>query len=144
MSMPVSIETLRSEAIQPRPGRGGWHGGPTPSGAVRGVDADEAHWTPAPGRKSIWQLVLHIASWKYAVRRRLEGGKAARFPRSPANWPRVREHPDPAACRAYVELLAAEHERLLEIRTADVPWVAEQLMKHGNREAWLAGARLCR
>jgi len=32
----------------------------------------------------------------------------------------------------------------LEIGVADVPWVAEQLMKHGNREAWRAGARLCR
>lgn len=32
----------------------------------------------------------------------------------------------------------------LEIGAADVPWVAEQLMKHGNREAWRAGARLCR
>ena len=32
----------------------------------------------------------------------------------------------------------------LTIRTGDVPWVAEQLMKHGNRDAWRAGARLCR
>ncbi len=32
----------------------------------------------------------------------------------------------------------------LEITAADVPWVAEQLMKHGNRAAWHAGARLCR
>jgi hypothetical protein len=32
----------------------------------------------------------------------------------------------------------------LKIGLADVPWVAEQLMKHGNRDAWLAGARLCR
>ena len=32
----------------------------------------------------------------------------------------------------------------LEIGAADVPWVAEQLMKHGNREAWLTGAKLCR
>lgn len=32
----------------------------------------------------------------------------------------------------------------LVIAAADVPWVAEQLMKHGNREAWLAGAKLCR
>jgi hypothetical protein len=32
----------------------------------------------------------------------------------------------------------------LVIRTEDVPWVAEQLMKSGNREAWLAGAKLCR
>ena len=32
----------------------------------------------------------------------------------------------------------------LVIRAADVPWVAEQLMKHGNREAWQVGVRLCR
>ena len=32
----------------------------------------------------------------------------------------------------------------LEIGPDDVPWVAEQLMKHGNREAWEVGARLCR
>lgn len=32
----------------------------------------------------------------------------------------------------------------LNITAADVPWVAEQLMKHGNREAWRIGARLCR
>ncbi len=32
----------------------------------------------------------------------------------------------------------------LVICSDDVPWVAEQLMKHGNREAWQVGARLCR
>lgn len=32
----------------------------------------------------------------------------------------------------------------LEIRLEDVPWVAEQLMKHGDRQAWRIGARLCR
>ena len=32
----------------------------------------------------------------------------------------------------------------LEIGSVDVAWVAEQLMKYGNREAWRAGARLCR
>lgn len=32
----------------------------------------------------------------------------------------------------------------LRIALEDVPWVAEQLMKHGNREAWRIGARLCR
>lgn len=25
----------------------------------------------------------------------------------------------------------------------DIPWVAQQLMKHGGRAAWEAGARLC-
>ena len=32
----------------------------------------------------------------------------------------------------------------LVIGRDDVAWVAEQLMKHGTREAWLVGARLCR
>jgi hypothetical protein len=32
----------------------------------------------------------------------------------------------------------------LVIGLADVPWVAEQLMRHGNRDAWRVGARLCR
>ena len=32
----------------------------------------------------------------------------------------------------------------LVITAADVPWVAEQLMRHGNRAAYLVGARLCR
>ena len=31
-----------------------------------------------------------------------------------------------------------------EINLGDVPWVAEQLMKQGNREAWRLGAELCR
>jgi hypothetical protein len=32
----------------------------------------------------------------------------------------------------------------LVITANDVPWVAEQLMRHGNREAWRIGAKLCR
>ncbi|HEX3159028.1 MAG TPA: DinB family protein [Gemmatimonadaceae bacterium] len=104
------------ENVQPRPGRGGWHGGPTPIGALRGVSAEQAAWEPAPGRKSIWQLTLHIAYWKYAVRRRLEGGAAdrkARFPRTPANWPAVPAAADEGAWRADVALLKTEHERLV-------------------------------
>ena len=31
----------------------------------------------------------------------------------------------------------------LVIGAADIQWVAEQLMKHGNREAWSIGAKLC-
>jgi hypothetical protein len=32
----------------------------------------------------------------------------------------------------------------LEIGLAEVPWVAEQLRRHGNREAWRVAERLCR
>jgi hypothetical protein len=36
------------------------------------------------------------------------------------------------------------HRPDLEIGMEDVEWVARQLMKHGNREAWLIGKSLCR
>lgn len=32
----------------------------------------------------------------------------------------------------------------LLIEASDVPWVVEQLRKHGGREAWEAAVRLCR
>ena len=36
------------------------------------------------------------------------------------------------------------HRPDLVIGADDLPWVAEQLMKNGNREAWRIGAKLCR
>lgn len=32
----------------------------------------------------------------------------------------------------------------LKITLGDVEWVAEQLMKHGDREAWITAQSLCR
>ncbi len=32
----------------------------------------------------------------------------------------------------------------LVITVNDIPWVTEQLMKQGNRDAWRIGAKLCR
>lgn len=55
---------------------------------------------------------------------------------------RVRE-----ARRAFRDFYAEcfwSFRRDLTIGPEDVNWVAEQLMKHGNREAWYRGARLCR
>lgn len=112
--MSDSIAKLLLENVRPRPGRGSWHGGPTAVGALRGVSAEQAAWTPAPGRKSIWQLALHIAYWKYAVRRRIEGGADSRFPRTPANWPRLPRPADEHAWRQDVALLKQEHDRLVE------------------------------
>jgi len=92
--------------------RQAWHGGPTPSGAVRGVTAAQARWKPGRGRHSIWELVLHIAYWNYAVRRHLDPD-SARFPRSPANWPAVPQRADARAWAADRALLALEHARLV-------------------------------
>ena len=100
--------------IQPAPGRKNWHGGPSPVGAVRGVGAEQAAWRPTPRRKSVWELALHIAYWKYTVRRHLVAGEHPRFPRSPANFPRLPDPADEPAWAADVALLRSEHDRLVE------------------------------
>ena len=104
---------LLSWNLQPPSGRKNWHGGPTPVGALRGVGAAEAAWRPTPRRKSIWELSLHIAYWKYTVRRHLERGAQPRFPRSPANFPSQPDAADEAAWSRDVGLLRSEHERLV-------------------------------
>ncbi len=30
------------------------------------------------------------------------------------------------------------------VKASDLGWVADELMKHGDREAWVLGSRLCR
>jgi hypothetical protein len=100
--------------LQPAPGRKNWHGGPSPVGALRGVTAAQAAWRATPRRKSIWELALHIAYWKYTVCRHLAADPGPRFPRSPANFPTMPQPSDEAAWARDVALLRAEHERLVD------------------------------
>jgi uncharacterized damage-inducible protein DinB len=97
--------------LHPPRGRA-WHGGPTPIGALRGVSAAQARWIPARRRHGIWELVLHIAYWNYAVRRRLDPDSPP-FPRSPANWPALPSRADERAWAADRTLLAREHALLV-------------------------------
>jgi len=62
-----------------------WHG-TNLRGALRGVRPDEAAWRPGPGKHNIWELVVHAAYWKYAVRRVLAGEARGGFPLSGANF----------------------------------------------------------
>jgi hypothetical protein len=92
-------------------GRRGWHG-PTLSAAVRDVSVSQAVWRPAPGRNTIWELVLHTGFWKHEVRRRLTG-EPIRFPRSPRNFPRMPEEPTARAWADDVALLKRQHAELV-------------------------------
>jgi uncharacterized damage-inducible protein DinB len=62
-----------------------WHG-PNLRGSIRGLDVHEVAWRPAAGRHNIWEIVVHCAYWKYAVRRRLLGEKKGSFPLKGSNW----------------------------------------------------------
>lgn len=135
--MPRDPTTLIAETLEPPPRRGAWHGGPTPVGAVRGVTAAQARWRPAPGRHNIWELMLHIAYWKYAVRRHLAKEAAPRFPRSPANWPAMPVRPDQAAWEADKRLLAEEHQKFVR-SVAQFPARLLNRRPVGNRK-WTYG-----
>jgi uncharacterized damage-inducible protein DinB len=49
-----------------------WHG-PTLVELLSDVTAEEALATPVPDVHTIWELVLHAAAWKTAVRKRVDG-----------------------------------------------------------------------
>jgi uncharacterized damage-inducible protein DinB len=88
--------------------RKAWHG-PNLRGSLRGVTAEQALWRPAPGRHSIWELAVHCAYWKYAVRRRLTGVKRGAFPRKGSNW-----LPPGESWEQDLRLLRDEHRALRE------------------------------
>ena len=125
MSDPRLSEILRM--LDPEPGYRLWFGGASPLGCLRGVSAEAAEWKPSPERHSIWELSLHIAYWKYAVRRNLDGSPRGGFPRSPSNWPRV---PEPADGKAWKEdraLFRSEHESFVgAVRAIDARRLDEQ------------------
>ncbi|HWY06022.1 MAG TPA: DinB family protein [Candidatus Acidoferrales bacterium] len=90
-----------------------WHG-PNLRQSLKGVSASQAARRPAPGRHNIWELALHSAYWKYAVRRRIEGGKRGTFIRKGSNFFTRPEEgkATEAAWRADLALLEREHQAL--------------------------------
>src|SRR6202022_3143178 len=68
------VLALLDEAYEKR----AWHG-PNLKQSLRGVSAKQAAWRPAPGRHNIWELAVHSAYWKYAVRRKIAGRKRGSF-----------------------------------------------------------------
>jgi len=91
-----------------------WHG-PNLRSSIRGVTIQQAAWRPRPGGHNIWELVLHAAYWKYVVRRRIRGDKRGSFVLPGSNFfPRPVEMTE-AAWRGNVEILAAEHRKLLDV-----------------------------
>src|SRR5690606_8113565 len=74
---------------------------------------DELASRPGHGRNNIWELALHCAYWKYAVRRRLTGEKRGSFPLEGSNFfPRPEGEPTLAAWRADLRLLIECHAAL--------------------------------
>ena len=90
-----------------------WHG-PNLRQSLKGVSTKQAAWRPSPGRHNIWELALHSAYWKYAVRRRIEGGKRGSFALKGSNFFARPEKGKAiqSAWRADLALLEREHRAL--------------------------------
>jgi uncharacterized damage-inducible protein DinB len=113
--------------------RRAWHG-PTLRGALRGVTAAQAARRPGRGRHNVWELAVHCAYWKYAVRRRLTGEKRGRFPLEGSNWFARPEAVSERAWKADLALLGREH-RLLREAVASLPPDALDSSAAGRRRA---------
>lgn len=90
-----------------------WHG-PNLKQSLKGVTAKQAAWRPAPGRHNIWELAVHAAYWKYAVRRRIDASKRGSFALKGSNFftRPERNNLTESAWRADLALLANEHRAL--------------------------------
>jgi len=87
-----------------------WHG-PAVLEVLEGVHARTAASKPLAGAHSIWELVLHIAAWDGAIRRRMEG-QALQLPPE-QDFPPVKDTSD-SAWRAALENLKQRHAELIE------------------------------
>jgi hypothetical protein len=97
--------------------RKAWHGANL-RGTIRGLKLHEAAWRPSPARHNIWEIVVHAAYWKYAVRRRLEGGKRGSFALKGSNWFPRAEEMGSALWHEDIRLLEREHRVLKEVAAA--------------------------
>ena len=133
----VQVLALLEEAFQGP----AWHG-PSLAAALRGVTPEEAMWRVAPGRNTIWELLLHAAYTKHTVRGRLLA-QAERFPRAlrRAWWPAPPEAADEAAWRRDRALLTAAHRALVEAVTNATATQLTRRLRHPLL-AQIAGAAL--
>lgn len=87
---------------------------------------------------------MEIAVKKYLATIGARGGRQSRrtlLPSTAKTMVAVRE-----ARRAYRRFHAQcfwSYDPKLLIKAHDIPWVAEQLFRHGNRTAWQYAIRLC-
>jgi len=87
-----------------------WHGDSVLE-LLAGVNAKTAAAHPIRNGHSIWELILHIAAWDDAVRRRT-GGKAVRLS-AKQNFPPVTDTSE-AAWRKSVDHLKSTHDQLVK------------------------------
>ena len=105
--MSTELERIQDQLKRAFEG-GAWHG-PSVLEVLKDVTASQAAARPLPGAHNIWDLVLHIAAWEEACRRRLEGDRAELS--DSEDW-RAMGETDEAAWERVKALLVDGHRRL--------------------------------
>ena len=125
--MPREIRILLNELKEAYQGPT-WHG-PTLRGSLRRVNATQAAARPSRDRHNIWELTIHSAYWKYAVRRQLQSDPLGTFGEDGSNFfARPAANENPAAreksWRKDLAKLKREHAALLsavrKVRESDL------------------------
>ena len=109
--MPKSLQHYLA-AVDQAYNRKAWHG-PNLKGALRGVRPRQALWRPGSGRHCIWEIAVHAAYWKYAVRRRIAGIRRGSFALEGSNWFPAPSRGSDAEWRKALALLEGEHRLLV-------------------------------
>ncbi|MCU1270504.1 MAG: DinB family protein [Acidobacteriaceae bacterium] len=91
-----------------------WHG-PALMEILDGVNAATAASHPIPAAHSIWELVLHLATWERVIARRIQGQEF--MPSDDENFPQVRQ-PTDSAWREAVKMLRTTHAELIQLVSA--------------------------
>jgi uncharacterized damage-inducible protein DinB len=105
--MTTEVDRIRDQLRRAFQGEA-WHG-PSLMELISDIDAARAAAKPLPRAHSIWEIVLHVAAWEDAVRRRIEG-EAVELS-GEKDWPPVRD-PGSAAWKATLDGLKQGHEAL--------------------------------
>ena len=107
-----------------------WHG-PAILELLKDVTAEQAAKRPIAGAHTIWEIVLHMTTWKNVLRRRLLG-EIFRVT-AEEDWPSV-GRTDDAEWQAAIARLKSTHDQLSRVvASLDEARLDEPLVKDGSR-----------
>ena len=82
--------------------------------SLQRVNEQMAVWRPRHAKRSIADITVHCAYWKYALRIRLIGGRRGSFPFKGSNWFKTATPLSRELWQDYRSLLADQHDQLVE------------------------------
>lgn len=88
-----------------------WQAGLYPQ--VKDLTLEQALWKPSPDRHCIWDVVLHLNSWKWFAVENLKGNRIESM--KEYNWIKLPDNLDENKWKAEIEKLKSFHEEFKEL-----------------------------